>query len=86
MGAAGVHQLPAVNLNNVKNAYIMRWIDKQLEAMDSLTLFTTLELTKVYHQLFLHSESKPVIAFSAPDGLYQWKLLLLGMKANSAVF
>lgn len=30
--------------------------------------------------------SKEVTAFSTPDGLYQWKVLPLGMKTSGAVF
>ena len=61
-------------------------IDKQLEAMAGCVVFTTLDLTKGYHQLILHPKSKPITAFSTPDGLFQWKVLPQGMKTAGAVF
>ena len=43
-------------------------------------------LTKGYHQLLIDQESREVTAFSTPEGLYQWKVLPLGMKTSGAAF
>ena len=75
-----------VNRDIVNNAYPMHRIEEQLEAMAGAKVFTTLDLTKGYHQLVLHPESKPITVFSSPDGLFQWKVLPLGMKTAGAVF
>lgn len=70
----------------INNAYPMYCIDNQLEAMAGSTVFTTLGLTKGYHQLLLHPNSKPVTALLTHDGLYRWKVLLLCMKTAGAIF
>ena len=75
-----------VNQDIVNDAYPMHRIEEQLEAMAGAKVFTTLDLTKGYHQLVLHPASKPITAFSTPEGLYQWKVLPLGMKTAGAVF
>ena len=75
-----------VNLDIVNYAYPMHWIEDQLNAMGGAKVFTTLDLTKVYHLLLLHPDSKPVTAFSAPYGLFKWKVLPLGMKTSGEVF
>ena len=48
--------------------------------------FTTLDLTKGYHQMKLAEESKEITAFSTPRGLFQWKVLPMGMKTLGVVF
>ena len=48
--------------------------------------FTTLDLTKGYHQMQLDLESKEITAFTSPKRLYQWLVLPMGMKTSGAVF
>ena len=54
--------------------------------MRGSTWFTTLDLTKGYHQMNLDNGSREFTAFTTPMGLYQWKVLPLGMKTSGAVF
>ena len=75
-----------VNRDIINDAYPMHRMEEQLEAMAGSTVFTTLDLTKGYHQLILHPDSKHITAFATPDGLYQWKVLPQGMKTAGAVF
>ena len=75
-----------VNKNVINNAYPMHRIDNQLDAMSGCSVFTTLDLTKGYHQMRLDEESKEITAFTSPKGLYQWKVLPMGMKTSGAVF
>ena len=75
-----------VNKNIINNAYPMHRIDDQLDAMSGCSVFTTLDLTKGYHQMKLDEESKEITAFTSPKGLYQWKVLPMGMKTSGAVF
>lgn len=75
-----------VNNDVVNDAYPMHRIEDQLDAMTGCQYFTTLDLTKGYHQLMISKESREVTAFSTPDGLFQWKVLPLGMKTSGAVF
>ena len=75
-----------VNKNVINDAYLMHRVEDQLEAMSGSSVFTTLDLTKGYHQMRLAEESKEITAFSSPKGLFQWKVLPMGMKTSGAVF
>ena len=54
--------------------------------MSVAVVFTTLDLTKGYHQMKLAETSKEITAFTSPQGLYQWKVLSMGIKTSGAVF
>ena len=75
-----------INKNVIDNAYPLRWIDNQIDSMRGSAWFTTLDLTKNYHQNNLNTGSKEFTAFTTPMGLYQWKVLPMGMKTSRAVF
>ena len=64
----------------------MHWVEDQLEEMSGAVVFTTLDLTKGYHQMKSAEASKEITAFTSPQGLYQWKVLPMGMKTSGAVF
>ena len=64
----------------------MHWVKDQLEAMFGALVFSTLDLTKGYHQMKLANESKEITDFTSPKGLFQWKVLTMGMKTSGAVF
>lgn len=78
--------LRQVNMNIVNEAYPIKRIDNNLEAMAGLIVFTTLDLKKRYHQLLLHPHLKRVTPFLTPNGIKRWKILPLGMKTAGAVF
>lgn len=59
-----------INRDIVTNAYPMHQFDEKLKAMAGSTVFTTLDLTKVYHQLVLHTKSKNITAFLSLEGLF----------------
>ena len=48
--------------------------------------YTSLGLTKGYHQMNLDVSSCEYTAFTTPMGLYQWKVLPMGIKTFVAVF
>ena len=75
-----------VNHNIVNNTCSLRRMEDQLEAMRGSRVFKTLELTKGYHQLQLDEESREIILFTMPKGLFQWKVLPMDMKTLGAVF
>ena len=64
----------------------MHRVKDQLEAMSGALVFSTLDLTKGYHQMKLANKSKEITAFTSPKGLFQWKVLPMGMKTSGAVF
>lgn len=75
-----------VNKNIVNDAYTFHRIEDQLESMAGSSVFATLDLTKGYHQIKLSSLSNEITGFITPKGLYQWKVLPLGIKTPGAVF
>ena len=66
--------------------YLSHGNKDQLQAQSGAKRFTTLDLAKGYHQMKLAEESKEITAFLTPRGLYQWKVLSMGMKTLGAVF
>ena len=75
-----------IHKNVIDNAYPLHWIDDQINSMCGSAWFTTLDLTKGYHQMNLDTGSREYTAFTTPMGLYQWKVLPMGMKTSGAVF
>ena len=75
-----------VNKKVINNAYPMHRVEDQLEAMSRSLVFSTLDLTKGYHQMKLAEGSREITAFTTPRGLFQWKVLPMRMKTSGAVF
>ena len=75
-----------INKNILNNAYPLHRINNQIDSMRGAGWFTTLDLTKGYHQMNLDIGSCEYTAFTTPMGLYQWKVLPMGMKTSGAVF
>lgn len=46
-----------VNLDVVNNAYPIHWIKDQPDAITGVTVFSTLDLTKGYHQILINEDS-----------------------------
>ena len=75
-----------INKNIINDAYHFHGIDDQINSMRGNAWFTTLDLTKVYHQMNSDTSSQDFMAYTTPMGLYQWKVLPMGMKTSGAVF
>ena len=58
----------------------MHRIEDQLEAMSRSSVFSSLDLTKGYHQMKLTEGSKKIAAFTTPRSSFQWKVLPMGIK------
>ena len=54
------------NKNTVNDAYPMRHVEDQLEAMSGSTVFTNLDLTKGYFQMKSAEVSKDITDFTFP--------------------
>ena len=68
------------------DAYPMPRVDKLLDRLGTARFFSRLDLTKGYWQIPLSPESKEKTAFSAPDGLYQFRTLPFGLFGAPATF
>ena len=75
-----------INKNVIDNTYPLHWTDDQIDSICGSAWFMTLDLTKGYHQMNLIAYSRDYMAFTTPMGLYQWKVLPMGMKTSRAVF
>ena len=75
-----------INKNVIANAYPLHRIDNQIDSMSGSAWFTTLDLTKGYHQMNLDTSFCEYMAFTTPLGLYQWKVLPKVTKTSRAVF
>ena len=75
-----------INKNVLDNAYPLHWKDDQIDSMRGSAWFTTLYLTKGYCQMNLDTSFCEYTSFTTPLGLYQWKVLPIGMKSSGAVF
>lgn len=64
-------------------------IPRQVELMDSLkgaAVFSTLDLASGYYQLAMEPNSRPLTAFPTPYGLYQWRVMPMGLMNAPAIF
>ena len=51
-----------------------------IERLGGMKWFTTLDLTKAYHQGEMDESSRPLTAFATPYGLYEWLRIPMGLK------
>ena len=75
-----------INKNSINNANLLHRKDDQIDSICGAAWFMTLNLTKGYHQINLDIGSHEYTVFATPMGLYQWKVLPMGIKASGAVF
>ena len=64
-------------------------IPHQTELLDQLRgakFFSALDLASGYYQLEMESESRKYTAFPTPYGLYQWKVMPMGLTNAPAIF
>ena len=59
-----------INKNVIDNAFPLHRIDDQIDSNNGSSWFTTLELTKGYHQMNLDISSQEYTAFTTPMELY----------------
>ena len=55
-------------------------IDDILDNLGGQKYFSTLDLTKAYHQGFMKESARKYTAFSTPWGLYEWLRIPMGLK------
>ena len=54
-------------------------INDILDNLGGNTYFSTLDMTKAYHQGFMHENSQHLTAFTTPWGLYEWLRIPFGL-------
>lgn len=75
-----------INKATVKQQFPLPLIDDQLDRMQGMKYFTTLDLSSGYYQVPVAKDSRHITAFSTPDGHYQFKRMPFGLCNAPAVF
>lgn len=75
-----------LNKITVRNAYPLPRIDDLFDKLQGATTFSSLDLLSGYYQLRLHPDDVPKTAFRTPTGLYQYRVLPMGLTNAPSVF
>ena len=75
-----------LNEVTVHDSYNLPLIDTILQRQAMMKVFTVLDMKKGYHQMPLSQESRPMSAMVTPSGLWQWKVMPMGVKNGNAAF
>lgn len=64
----------------------MTHVDELVERLGPARFISTLDLTKGYWQVPLTPQTEPKMAFSTPDGVFQYRVLPIGLHRAPATF
>lgn len=66
--------------------FLLPRIDQLLDEMVGCALLSFMDAFRGYHQIFMHMEDEEKIAFIAPDGVYCYRVMLIGLKNSGATY
>jgi hypothetical protein len=75
-----------LNAITVKYQFPMPRIDDVMDSLDGALFYSSCDATHGFWQLRLHDSDIPKTAFRTPAGLYQWRVLPMGLSNSPAVF
>jgi len=61
-------------------------VEETLQEVSEANVFSKLDLNVAFHQIELHPDSRDIITFAAPDGLYRYKRLLFSVNMVTEKF
>lgn len=70
----------------VNDKFPLTRLDDILDRLGRAKYFSTLDMTSSFHQIELDCKSRPLTAFSTPNGHYQYTRLPFGLKISSNSF
>jgi len=76
----------ALNKQTLRNQGVIPNINDLLDKLSGATTFTSLDLVGGYYQLPIHPDDIHKTAFKTPLGLYEFKVLPMGLTNSPAVF
>ena len=81
-----VYDYRALNAQTVRCAYPVPRIDDLLERLSGATRFTTIDIAKAFNQIRNAEDSQELSAISTPFGLWESRVMMLGMKNSGPQF
>jgi len=75
-----------LNSITAKDRYPLRYIEDLLDKLHGACVFTKLDLASGYHQVRVHPDDCHKTVFIAPDGFYEYKVILFGLANAPAAF
>ena len=75
-----------LNTHIISDSFPLPNINQILQNLGKGKIFSCLDLRQGYHQIPLIEESKPLTAFIAPGGLYEYNVMPMGLKDSPAAF
>ena len=75
-----------INLVSLTDCHPLPRIDDSIDALRGSGFFSTIDLAGAFWQVEMNPQSKHKTAFSTGDGLYQWKVMPMGLKNSSRTF
>jgi hypothetical protein len=75
-----------LNVVTVKNKYPLPCIDILFDQLTGAKVFSNVDLRSGYHQIKIHPEDIPKIAFSTKYGLYEYLIMSFGLTNAPAHF
>jgi hypothetical protein len=75
-----------LNVVTVKNKYPLPCIDILFDQLAGAKVFSNVDLRSGYHQIKIHPEDVPKIAFSTKYGLYEYLIMSFGLTNAPAHF
>jgi len=75
-----------LNSITAKDRYPLPYIEDLLDKLHGAHVFTKLDLVSGYYQVRVHSDDCHKTVFIAPDGFYEYKVILFGLANAPAAF
>ena len=74
------------NNATLPDAHSLSLIGNMLENQSKHNIFTIVDLSKEFHQIALHPESRAKTAMNLAGKRYQWRVMPMGIKNGPAIF
>ena len=75
-----------LNDATVTEAHPLPRIEDILHRQSQFRVWSVLDMRDGYHQVPLKKEHRPYTCMSTPNGIYQWTVLVMGLKNGGAIF
>jgi hypothetical protein len=76
----------ALNNLTVQDAHPLPLIEELVHKQSQYKLWSVLDMKDGYHQIPLKKEHRPFTCMATPNGIFQWKVLVMGLKNGGAIF